>query len=184
MKNALLCIGFGLIVGIGSCSAIRMTKSNIQVQKLDTSKIYNHWPPPIPAMIIQQNTIRATKPNLRPFKDSVINGLMSIKKVVDDNNMKLDSGLKRQTNYIQSQHGMIETLFEMQSIIRNLQLDTARLYKKSEISNDVKNDAEFGNTLKTLGIYTLVTLVVGVFAILITIGFVHKSLSDKLKNYA
>jgi hypothetical protein len=57
MKNALLCILFGLFCGIASCSMIKMGKRNIKVQT-DTTILRYHtqFPPAVPAnqVIVEQ----------------------------------------------------------------------------------------------------------------------------------
>lgn len=187
MKNAIICILFGGFCAIVSCSAIRMGKSNIQVQK-DSIKLPYYRPPSVPALNFIQPIEQGH--NNRPFKDSLINGLMTINRKVDITNRKLDSTsnmvdsmFKRQTDAIKTRQKIVQTLFELQGTIVDLRLDTARLYKTATLSKDVKDDAVFGNTLKSFVVNVLIFIAIGIIVILILIIVFHQNLSNNIKRF-
>lgn len=188
MKNAILCIIAGFIFAVASCSAIKMTKSNIKVQK-DTLPVTVYRPSLIPAVQIIEQPVRV-RTGTRAFRDSLINGLITINQKVDKANKKLDSTkhavdsiLNRQTQAIQARRAIAETLFEMQGTISNLRLDTARLYKNSVVSKDVKDDAIVGNTLRSFVVNVLIFIAGGIILILILIVLFHRNLSNNIKRF-
>lgn len=187
MKKAVIAILIGFACAIASCAAIKMQKANAKLQQADTGKERYMSPPAVPAMIIinpvKQNQVTTIlRQNNRPFKDSVINGLISIKQAVDIANQKLDSGLSKQTEYIGNEGILQNKIDKLQSQILNLRLDTSKLYKTAIVTRDIKDDAVFGNTFKSFSVYVLVFIASGIIAILIMIFYVHRNLSHNIKR--
>lgn len=167
LRNSIACIIFGLIIALISCSAVKMAKQNINVQSRDTSRVpLVDAPPHVPAFvqapIIKINNSR--RQDFKPFKDSLINGMLSIKAGIDNVSSKLDTGLKNQGMYMQKQIDLYGHVIELESQVKNLQLDTTKLYKKlnqsSRVSSNVQQDATIGKTV-IVSIYRLLIIVGG-----------------------
>ena len=180
MNKAIICIIFGFIVAMVSCSAIRMGKANIQQQKPPVI-LFNESPPAIPAMVVVpvSNNIYRTDHN-RPFKDSVINALKNIQESINRNEKKIDTGLMQQAKSSIDIIQVNRVLISMQDKINLLQLDTARLYKSTKATNEVKHAAIIGDTFKTY-LTSVITFMAGALIILlIATYYYHRNLSRKI----
>lgn len=193
MKNAIYCTLFGLLCAFAACSATKLAKRNIHVQKADTAngakqQPLQQTPPSVPSFVLLRGGYQTNRnADFRPFKDSLINGLKNIKEGIDQANSKLDTGLIRQNSYINVQQDVVTTLFSLQAKINSLEHDTTRLMKNAIISKEVKDDATFGNTYKQFSVYVLLFIAAGIIAILIMIFVVHNILSkhvQRLKQHA
>jgi hypothetical protein len=186
MKTALYCIVFGLMMAVLSCSAIKMGRSNISSQIPTMQKDQNLMQvPTMPLVIIPVSKTAHERPDFKPFRDSLINGMRNIKEAVERGNKKMDSSLYNQYLLLQGQADAYKALISQSNKIEQLQLDTARLYKTARLTTEVKQDAAFGNTTKDFFFYSLIFIAGGIVVIILMILYYHNELSrniDKLIN--
>jgi hypothetical protein len=156
-KKAIACITIGLLISLISCSAVKMAKKDIQIQKQDSNLLTPDNIPSVPAslplhQISSSGPIMQPKPGVfSPIKDSLFNLLSEIKRSSVSNGKKLDTGLSNQGRYIRNQIAMNNRILDLQSKINGLQIDTSLLKQsikqKALISKEVKTNAVVGNAM-------------------------------------
>ena len=184
MKTAIYCILFGLMMAVLSCSAIKMAKSNIKnpdplvMQQDNLSPVQQVQP----MFVVPVSKTTPLRPDFKPFRDSLINGMKNIREAVERGNNKMDSSLYNSYLLLQGQSDAYKLLISQQNKIEALQLDTARLYRITKVTTEIKQDADFGNTTKKFFVYCLSFVAIGITIIMAMVVYSHNNLSKNIKK--